>query len=53
MEHLKLKHQTITVKCEECGRDNYIPLKYFYDGFEGPFICKFCGNILDIELEEE
>jgi ribosomal protein S27E len=53
MEQLYLKHRSIIVKCEECGRDNNIPIKYFYDGFEGPFVCKFCGSILDIDVEEE
>lgn len=53
MEQMFLKKGIISVVCENCGRTNEISLKYFYDGFEGPFLCKYCGSILDIDIEEE
>jgi hypothetical protein len=52
MEQILLKKGVVSI-CQDCGRENNIPLKHFYDGFEGPFFCKFCGAILDLDIEEE
>ena len=43
----------ISVVCPKCNRVNIIPSRYFYDGYEGPFFCKFCGCILDIDVDYE
>ena len=49
---MKVKKE-ISVVCCVCGRTNKIPIRYFYDGYEGPFLCKFCKNILDIDIDND
>lgn len=53
MEQILLKHKVINIKCEQCGKVNNIPLKYFYDGCEGPFFCKNCKYILEVDVDIE
>ncbi len=45
------KQKGIRAECEKCGSVNYIPIKHFYDGCEGPFFCKECGEVLDVDVE--
>ncbi len=43
----------ISIVCKNCGNINSIPTQYFYDGCEGPFLCKFCGDALEIDTDYE
>ena len=40
----------LRIICERCGCVTEIPIKYFYDGCEGPFFCSSCGELLDLDI---
>ncbi len=41
----------LSIICGNCGKTNKIPTRHFYDCFEGPFICKFCKDMLDLDVD--
>lgn len=43
----------IKVKCSKCNEITEIPIKYFYDCYEGLFFCRDCGNVLDVDSDYE
>jgi len=48
-----LKDKLIRRVCENCGKENTIPLRVFYDGFDGPILCQYCNSELDIDTDYE
>jgi hypothetical protein len=48
-----LTEKVIVVSCPNCRKRNEIPLRMFYDGYEGPIFCATCQEELQVDVEEE
>ncbi|MBN2095127.1 MAG: hypothetical protein JW727_03710 [Candidatus Aenigmarchaeota archaeon] len=48
-----MQEKVIVISCPNCGKKTEIPLRVFYDGYEGPVCCSSCGEELDVDSEEE
>jgi len=48
-----ITEKVIVVACPNCKKRNEIPMRLFYDGFEGPVVCAQCKEEIEVDAEEE
>lgn len=42
-----VEERLLTVRCKTCFYMNPVTISLIYDGFEGDFLCRNCGEVLD------
>jgi len=48
-----IPEKVIVVSCPNCRKRNEVPVRLFYDGFEGPIVCSQCKEEIEVDVEEE
>jgi len=47
-----MEEKIIVINCPNCKKRNEIPVRVFYDGYEGPMVCTWCHQDLEVDVEE-